>query len=67
MTNYDPKVLAARIEVLEEAVRTLQESNAELRDRIDALLNPPAGQFPSKRTDYLWILCMNLNRANKLI
>jgi hypothetical protein len=46
MTNWDPKVLTARIAVLEEAVRTLQSSNTELRDRIDLFLDP-AGQFPA--------------------
>ena len=40
----DPEVLAARIEVLEEAVRVLQ-------NRIDLLLNP-GGQFFRKCTDY---------------
>jgi hypothetical protein len=47
----DPEVLAARIEVLEEAVRVLQSSDAELHNRIDLLLNP-GGQFFRKCTDY---------------
>ena len=45
--NCDLQVLAARVEVLEEAVRVLQSSNAELRDQLHLLRNP-AGQFSQK-------------------
>ena len=45
--NWDQQVLAARVEALEEAVRALQDSNAELRDQLHLLRNP-AGQCSQK-------------------
>ena len=36
----DPRVLVARIAVLEDAVRALQSSDAELRRQINLLQNP---------------------------
>jgi DNA-binding HxlR family transcriptional regulator len=60
MTNWDPKVLAARVNVLEEAVRALQSSNTELHNRIDLFLNP-AGRFSSKS---IYCLCFFYNVKN---
>jgi hypothetical protein len=72
MMKWDPEALAARIEVLEEAVRALQRSNTELHNRIELPLNP-GGKFSRKCTDYLWFFYDNkkyriyLNSAIQII
>ena len=55
MSHCDPELLAARVQLLEEAVRTLQRSNAELLARMDALLNP-TGQFSGKNYSFSAII-----------
>ena len=60
MLHWDPELLAARVELLEEAVRTLQRSNTELLAQMDALLSP-AGQLSSKSVDYLQLFFNNKN------
>ena len=60
MLHWDPELLAARVERLEEAVRTLRRSNAELLAQMDTLLSP-AGQFSGKSIDYLQLFYNNKN------
>ena len=60
MSHCNPELLAARVQLLEEAVRTLQRSNTELLAQMDALLSP-AGQFSGKSIDYLQLFYNNKN------